>query len=109
MDDDEKPKPQSLEMLNADEAAPILGLSRSQVYRLVKQRLVPHVKLGGCIRFERGVLETWVREQMMKGVSSASTQARQPVDGGLRVPRLVGGPDPIAPVSWGGRHVKAGR
>ena len=95
-------------MVKVNDAAAILGISRRQVYRLIERRAVPHIRLGGCVRFERGVLEQWVRDQMLKGFEEKEIvrpAARGPVVGG----HLRGGGrranGAIAPFAWGNRQV----
>ncbi|GMV42220.1 MAG: hypothetical protein AMXMBFR64_39360 [Myxococcales bacterium] len=108
VDDDKK---RSIEVITVDDAANVLGVSRRQVYRLVEAKAVPHLRLGGCVRFERGLLEAWIKSEMMKGVQAdGGTTARDDVGGGLLYRSPEREARAVPPVAWGGRHIKeAGR
>jgi len=97
----------TLDMVKVNDAAEILGVSRRQVYRLVEDRAIPHVHLGGCVRFERGVLVQWVLDQMMKGVKEhGRSEARKPLDRGLVPGTARRSTGAIPPFSWADRYVK---
>ena len=99
---------EEVQMLTPDEAAELLNVSRRQVYRLVQNRVIPHVRLGGCIRFERGVLVQWVKDEMLKGIKADDrSQERPPVGRRLLHHGRTGHPDAIPPVTWTRDHVKA--
>jgi len=102
---EEEPR-KGVEMLNADGAAEVLGCSRRQVYRLVQTHAIPHVHLGGTVRFEKNVLEQWIRDEMMKGVRDGGEEAREAVERGLLRAAGGRGPDAIPPFAWGGRRLK---
>lgn len=41
------PDPREKPFLTADEAAPLLGISRSSVYRMIRDGQLPTIQLGG--------------------------------------------------------------
>jgi excisionase family DNA binding protein len=53
----------ALECVPAKRIAALLGLSVSQVYTLARQGRIPHVRLGGSVRFPRLALERWLARQ----------------------------------------------
>ena len=48
-------------ILDIDEAAKLLKVSKDTLYRLAKRRQVPHKRLGRQYRFHRDVLDEFVR------------------------------------------------
>lgn len=48
-------------LLKPDEAARLLGVSRTKVYTLIGRRDIPSIRMGGSIRVPREALEAWVR------------------------------------------------
>lgn len=49
------------DLLTAPEAARFLGLHRDTVLRLAREGAIPAARVGGRWRFDRELLETWVR------------------------------------------------
>jgi len=50
-------------LLDADEAASLLGVTRRQILALARDRSVPFVKVGRYVKFRAESLEAWVRDQ----------------------------------------------
>jgi len=48
------------DILNVDEAAVLLKITKSTLYKLVHRKTVPFKKVGGSLRFSRHVLLEWV-------------------------------------------------
>jgi excisionase family DNA binding protein len=59
-------------LLTPAELAETLHVSVGHVYRLVSQRRVPFVKLGGSIRFRWESIERWIMRQEVVSVSQAT-------------------------------------
>ncbi|MBI5529246.1 MAG: helix-turn-helix domain-containing protein [Deltaproteobacteria bacterium] len=102
---DQRPAPDDEDgvvMLTAIGAARLLGLSSRQVYRLVEERRIPHVRFGlrGGIRFERGVLAEWLRAEMLKGIEDGSSKTGASLGRRLHGPRPAGRPESIPAVAW---------
>lgn len=51
-------------VLNAKEAAKLLGVGRSKIYQLCKSNEFPVMKLGKCIRISREDLMNWIKMKM---------------------------------------------
>lgn len=47
------------EVLNVEEAALMLGVSKSRVYHLVSSRDIPHYKNGKSVLFKKSEIEKW--------------------------------------------------
>lgn len=47
-------------LLRVEEAADVLGLSRSTVYELMGRGVIPSVRIGGCRRIPAKALRAWV-------------------------------------------------
>ena len=67
-------------LLRPEDAAEIIGVSRSKLYKMVALGVVPSVRLGGrALRVPAEALEKWVRSQMAHETSrrrGASSRAR---------------------------------
>jgi len=50
----------ALDLLDIEQAAEHLHLSRAHLYRLTSQRKVPHFKVRGRVVFDRHKLDAWV-------------------------------------------------
>jgi excisionase family DNA binding protein len=57
-------------LLTPLEAAELLRLPRSTLYELCRRGVLPHLRLGRHIRFERDSLERFVRQQLDEGRTS---------------------------------------
>jgi excisionase family DNA binding protein len=44
-----------------------LGIARSTAYDWVHQEFIPHVKLGGCVRFLPSAVQAWLDQQAKPG------------------------------------------
>jgi excisionase family DNA binding protein len=51
------------EWLTLDELAAYLKRGRSTLYKMARQGSIPATKIGRTWRFEREVIDTWLREQ----------------------------------------------
>ena len=50
-------------MMRAAELADFLGFSPTQVYRMSEQSSIPHVRLGGSIRYDPRAISRWLRSK----------------------------------------------
>ena len=67
--------PESL--MTAQEVASMLGVSIYTVHRLkFKPGGLPAYKVGGCVRFKRGEVETYLAARAVKPVETAQKLAR---------------------------------
>ena len=53
-----------LRFLSVEEVAGTFGVNAATVYRLVKARQIPAVKIGGQWRFSQVALDAWVASRM---------------------------------------------
>lgn len=64
-------------MLNLDEAAAFIGLSKSYLYKLTSARKIPHSKpLGKLVYFNRVELEEWMQQNKVATMSEIDRRAQ---------------------------------
>ena len=49
-------------LLTIQQVAKQTGLSIHTVYKMVSQRRIPYVKLGGALRFDPNKLDQWIKQ-----------------------------------------------
>lgn len=49
-------------LLEADDVAEMLGMSKDWIYGEVRAGRIPHVRLGRYVRFRAEAIEDWIRE-----------------------------------------------
>jgi excisionase family DNA binding protein len=54
-------------LLRVDEAAALLGISRSHTYELISAGALPVVRMGKSVRIGRAALERWVEQEGSAG------------------------------------------
>ncbi len=62
----EFPKRERTQIMTPKEAAKYLGFHLVTIYRLLKKREIPAVKIGGQWRFKKDILDAWLVERMGK-------------------------------------------
>lgn len=50
-------------LMDINDVAAALGVSRRHIQRLVSERRIPFLKAGRFVRFDQSVLSTWLDEQ----------------------------------------------
>lgn len=63
----EFPRRERTQIMTPKEAAKYLGFHLVTIYRLLKKREIPAVKIGGQWRFKKDILDAWLMERMGKG------------------------------------------
>lgn len=63
----EFPRRERTQIMTPKEAAKYLGFHLVTIYRLLKKREIPAVKIGGQWRFKKDILDAWLTERMGKG------------------------------------------
>ena len=53
----------SNEILTVDLLSEFLHCHPSTIYRLVKMGTIPHFRLGSDLRFDKGLIRTWIKER----------------------------------------------
>lgn len=56
-------------LLTIDEISKILQVSKATVYRWVHYDFVPHIKIGGAVRFNEKAVQKWLRMREKPGRS----------------------------------------
>lgn len=64
----------SPEVMTVEEVAKYLRVSRSTVYRLLRDREIPASKVGGYWRFRRHVIDTWLSRKEAVTLSGQLSQ-----------------------------------
>ncbi len=52
-------------LINVQEVAQRLNMAVTTIYKMVNQRRIPYVKIGGALKFDLAQVEKWVQEQMV--------------------------------------------
>lgn len=63
------------ELLDVDGAAKMTGYSKSHIYKLSSERLIPHFKLGSRILFNEDDLNAWMTQDRVKTKSEIRSDA----------------------------------
>jgi len=48
-----------------------LGIGKSKIYALIRQRKIPAARIGRQYRFSKTVVDTWLREQLITAPGQA--------------------------------------
>jgi excisionase family DNA binding protein len=56
-------------LLTVEEVVELFQIKRSYLYALTSQKLIPHYKIGGFLRFRQSELEMWLAEKAQGGES----------------------------------------
>ena len=62
----QRPRRERTQIMTPKEAAKYLGFHLVTIYRLLKKREIPAVKIGGQWRFKKDILDAWLTERMGK-------------------------------------------
>lgn len=62
----EHPRRERSQIMTPKEAAKYLGFHLVTIYRLLKKKEIPAVKIGGQWRFKKDILDAWLVERMGK-------------------------------------------
>ena len=50
-------------LLEAEDVARLVGMSKDWIYAEVREDRIPHVRLGRYVRFRAEAIENWIRER----------------------------------------------
>ena len=67
-----------LTLLTLKEVAQFLSLSEKTMYRLVKARTLPALKIGGQWRFEQNALDAWLEKEINEAVAKKRWRENRP-------------------------------
>lgn len=65
-------------LVSVEEAAKLLGISRNLAYELVRQKRLPHVRLGRRVLVPRQGLEEWIAREAGLPQPAASVVSLRP-------------------------------
>jgi len=51
-------------LMDVMETARYLNIGRSKVYEMAKEGMLPHLRVGASLRFDRDALDEWIRQEM---------------------------------------------
>jgi excisionase family DNA binding protein len=63
--------------LTVSDVAEVLHVSARQVYSLAASNKIPHMRVGGSIRFDPSEFAAWLRQKMITTVASSTARARE--------------------------------
>jgi len=66
--------PVTVILIDGREAAHRLSISPRTLWQLTKDRIVPSIKIGKCVRYRVADLEDWIRRQIEKGAFHGQRQ-----------------------------------
>ncbi len=55
--------PKSPRLFDIHQAARYTGISPTTLYKWVSQRKIPHIKLGGSLKFDPVKLDEWIKQR----------------------------------------------
>lgn len=62
-------------IIRTSEAAELLGISKSTLYKWSMMRIIPHMKKGKLLFFRREELEAWLQDSRVKTQEEIEEQA----------------------------------
>jgi excisionase family DNA binding protein len=62
------------EILTIKQVADYLKVTERTIYRLAAAKKIPAFKVGGTWRFSRATIESWIKEQSLKGFDEKSDE-----------------------------------
>ena len=64
-------------LLSVDEAAQLLGVSQSFLYKLAESKAIPHLRLGRALRFDVVQIDVWLKRQSVDEVDYTNRLRRK--------------------------------
>ena len=65
-------------LLNVEEAAKLLGISRNLCYDQINEGLIPHVRIGRRVLVSRVALEAWIARESGVGPAAPAVLSSRP-------------------------------
>ena len=65
------------QVLSPADVAPLLGVSKSRVYQLIADGVMPAVRVGGALKIPRNAWETWLETQGMQALRHVGIESGQ--------------------------------
>ncbi len=66
------------DVMSIKELSEYVGLSKSKIYQLIRNKRIPASKIGRQYKFSKEVIDSWLKEQIITGGSD--DQMRLPID-----------------------------
>ena len=60
------------ERMNVSELAQYIGVSKSKIYKLIKEKKVPASRIGRQYKFSKQLIDAWLKENTVMTTSSVS-------------------------------------
>ena len=57
------------DVMSIKELSEYIGISKSKIYQLIKQRKIPASKIGRQYKFSKDVIDGWLKEKIITGES----------------------------------------
>lgn len=67
-------------LLTVGEVAPLVRMSNQGLYRAIREKQFPAIKIGSQIRIPESSLKAWVENQLKMNLPEARTSARAEVN-----------------------------
>lgn len=61
----QEPRPHAKEVMDIKDLAQYLGIGKSKIYSLIRQRKIPASRIGRQYRFSKEVIDSWLRERLI--------------------------------------------
>lgn len=53
------------EVMDVKELSEYLGIGKSKIYKLIREKKIPASKIGGQYRFSKTVIDNWLKENLI--------------------------------------------
>ncbi len=64
-----------MDFICIEDLAKMLGVRRTRAYELVKQRVIPSVRIGGRIRIPRAAYAAWIDQQSHTALANVENRS----------------------------------
>jgi len=58
------------EIMNVSELAEYIGVSRSKIYKMIREKKVPASKIGRQYKFSKQVVDSWLKENIITSTTA---------------------------------------
>ncbi|WP_028983295.1 helix-turn-helix domain-containing protein [Sporolactobacillus terrae] len=58
------------ERMTAQEAADYIGCAKYTIYKLARQKEIPHWRIGRNVRFSKSSIDKWKHDQEMESIAN---------------------------------------
>lgn len=68
------------EVMDIRGVAAYLGMGKSKIYGLIRERKIPASRIGRQYRFSKAIIDAWLRDSVITGPAGAASATDEPVD-----------------------------